>query len=360
MIYNEKINQTLVFGILQEDGYVLAEDGKIESVSVISYDDNGNPEIMIDSKEIDGQLKEIESTFLFGDNIELKINDNKTMRKFILKKCYPKSPKLGFEIEFKEGYNFINPARASTGLDYEIQLNLKDCVDFPEYWEEILELKEGDYITILRPFDTNSIKDVIKIIKVREDAIFSKAYRGKAWIHTIDCANREGGFRWEGNGYYLGVDFRLSTDKEIEKFQHTKNFMAFKDKIIIDVYNVTTSNIIKNYVFRDHGRITGVKNKHGEFYKIGYDVEIKNCPVNKGIITEFVPNFDYTAILVRPLNCSIDKIIMSPKQDIIDTIPCLSIKDINEIYVSSKKDYHSSKPNEYYEKLVSKVKSKLK
>lgn len=55
MIYNEKINQTLMFGILQEDGTLLAEDGKIESISVISHDKDGNPEICIDSKEIDGE-----------------------------------------------------------------------------------------------------------------------------------------------------------------------------------------------------------------------------------------------------------------------------------------------------------------
>jgi len=36
MIYNEKINQTLMFGILQEDGTLLAEDGKIEDISTKS------------------------------------------------------------------------------------------------------------------------------------------------------------------------------------------------------------------------------------------------------------------------------------------------------------------------------------
>lgn len=55
MIYNKKINQTLMFGILQADGTVLAEDGKIESVGVMSFDGEGNPEIMIDSKDIDGE-----------------------------------------------------------------------------------------------------------------------------------------------------------------------------------------------------------------------------------------------------------------------------------------------------------------
>lgn len=44
-----------MFGILQEDGYLLAEDGKIESISIMSYDKDGNPKIMIDSKEIDGE-----------------------------------------------------------------------------------------------------------------------------------------------------------------------------------------------------------------------------------------------------------------------------------------------------------------
>lgn len=55
MIYNEKINQTLMFGILQEDGTVLSEDGKIEDFSMMSHDEEGNPEICIDSTEIDGQ-----------------------------------------------------------------------------------------------------------------------------------------------------------------------------------------------------------------------------------------------------------------------------------------------------------------
>ena len=55
MIYNEKINQTLMFGILQEDGTLLTEDGKIEPISIISYDYEENPQIMIDSREIDGQ-----------------------------------------------------------------------------------------------------------------------------------------------------------------------------------------------------------------------------------------------------------------------------------------------------------------
>lgn len=277
------------------------------------------------------------------------------MRRYKLIKSYPRSIHLevGTIVE-KTLENCYFPAGGGNGI------HPKEVEDFPEYWEEMLELKEGDYITILRPFDTNSIKDVIKITEIHKDITLSKEYQGKAWVSTIDCADRIGGFRWEGNGYFLGVDFRLATDKEIEKFQYAKNFMAFKNNIIIDTYNTTTPNMIKNYIFRDHGKIIGVKNKHGEFYKIGYDVEIKNCPANKGIITEFIPNFDYTSILVRPLHCSIDKITMSSKQDIIDTIPCLSIKDINEIYVSSKKDYHPSKPNEYYEKLVSKVKSKLK
>ena len=55
MIYNEKIDQTLMFGILQEDGTLLSEDGKIEDISTTSYDEDGNVEISIDSEEIDGQ-----------------------------------------------------------------------------------------------------------------------------------------------------------------------------------------------------------------------------------------------------------------------------------------------------------------
>lgn len=44
-----------MFGVLLADGTVLAEDGKIESVSVRSYDNEGYPEICIDSKKVNGQ-----------------------------------------------------------------------------------------------------------------------------------------------------------------------------------------------------------------------------------------------------------------------------------------------------------------
>lgn len=76
MIYNEKINQTLMFGILQEDGTILTEDGKIESISIISYDKDGNPEIMIDSKEIDGQGSWHRRTFkhLVGMTVSYIVN----------------------------------------------------------------------------------------------------------------------------------------------------------------------------------------------------------------------------------------------------------------------------------------------
>jgi len=55
MIYYKSINQTLVKGVLQADGTVLAEDGKIESVSTMSYDKDGIPEILIDTRTIDGK-----------------------------------------------------------------------------------------------------------------------------------------------------------------------------------------------------------------------------------------------------------------------------------------------------------------
>lgn len=76
MIYNEKINQTLMFGVLQEDGTILTEDGKIESISIISYDKDGNPEIMIDSKEIDGQGSWHRRTFkhLVGMTVSYIVN----------------------------------------------------------------------------------------------------------------------------------------------------------------------------------------------------------------------------------------------------------------------------------------------
>lgn len=76
MIYNEKINQTLMFGILQEDGTILTEDGKIESISIISYDKDGNPEIMIDSREIDGQGSWHRRTFkhLVGMTVSYIVN----------------------------------------------------------------------------------------------------------------------------------------------------------------------------------------------------------------------------------------------------------------------------------------------
>ena len=76
MIYNEKINQTLMFGILQEDGTILAEDGKIEDFSIKSWDDEGNLEICIDSKEIDGQGSWHRRTFkhLVGMTVSYIVN----------------------------------------------------------------------------------------------------------------------------------------------------------------------------------------------------------------------------------------------------------------------------------------------
>lgn len=76
MVYNEKTNQTLMFGILQEDGTILTEDGKIESISIISYDKDGNPEIMIDSREIDGQGSWHRRTFkhLVGMTVSYIVN----------------------------------------------------------------------------------------------------------------------------------------------------------------------------------------------------------------------------------------------------------------------------------------------
>ena len=65
------------------------------------------------------------------------------MRKFKLIKEYPGSPKLGIEIEFKKGIEFINPAKVLTGLSTEIYLKLEDCIKHSEIWQEITELPVG-------------------------------------------------------------------------------------------------------------------------------------------------------------------------------------------------------------------------
>ena len=51
------------------------------------------------------------------------------MRTFKLRKTYPGSPEIGYEIKFKPGFPFVN-----TG-DYKFSLD--DCIKFTENWLEI-------------------------------------------------------------------------------------------------------------------------------------------------------------------------------------------------------------------------------
>ena len=71
------------------------------------------------------------------------------------------------------------------------------------------ELKVGDWIYFLKSFDGKKEGDVREITAIRPEEHSSYP---KGWISYND-----GGFRWEGNGFYLNTHFRMALSSEIAK-----------------------------------------------------------------------------------------------------------------------------------------------
>lgn len=80
------------------------------------------------------------------------------------------------------------------------------------YLKQEAEPKVGDYIYFLKDISYKHQGDIVKIDRLDKDS-----YNGKAWIKY-----ENDGFRWGGNGYQLGVDFRKATEEEIKKAQEIK------------------------------------------------------------------------------------------------------------------------------------------
>lgn len=70
-----------------------------------------------------------------------------TARKFKLIKTYPFSPSLGKILEFRTEKDF-NDGVENVG-EGSSTYYLTDCVDFPEYWEEIIEEKHKEYVDLV-------------------------------------------------------------------------------------------------------------------------------------------------------------------------------------------------------------------
>ena len=87
------------------------------------------------------------------------------MKKYKLIKKYPFGPKLGFIVEFNPEYPDVYPAKIEAGR--ECYLNLEECKNNPEFWEEVIE-KDYEILSIIGtnkhplPKTTLYLKDVYK------------------------------------------------------------------------------------------------------------------------------------------------------------------------------------------------------
>ncbi len=136
------------------------------------------------------------------------------MKQYKLIKKYPNSPKLGTiastdKDENIDYFNFTNGWIPKSGY-----LSYQEIENYPEYWEEVITLnpkiKVGVRIKFLKSFDWSNIGDVVTI-----SHIYKEHQKNTFWIEYKRIDNSMGGFRFEGNGYYLDNDFEL-VDKEYE------------------------------------------------------------------------------------------------------------------------------------------------
>lgn len=98
------------------------------------------------------------------------------------------------------------------------KITFSELIQFLDNYQPEPEFKVGDHIFFLKEFDDNKIGDIGCITKIGEDHYEEPT---KGWIsykrenHQYPC----GGFRWEGNGYFTGEDFRHATPEEIKKWK---------------------------------------------------------------------------------------------------------------------------------------------
>ncbi len=89
------------------------------------------------------------------------------------------------------------------------------------------EPKVGDWIYFLKAFDSRKIGDVRQITSTYPENILGS----KGWLN-YSGGGTGGGFRMEGNGYYLNKDYRIAQQHEIP-IEHRKeidllsNFLIF-------------------------------------------------------------------------------------------------------------------------------------
>jgi len=102
--------------------------------------------------------------------------------------------------------------------DKRNRVTFSELIQFLDKYKPEPEFKVGDHIFFLKEFDDSEIGTIGCITKIGEDHYEEPT---KGWIsykrenHQYAC----GGFRWEGNGYFVGEHFRHATPEEIERWK---------------------------------------------------------------------------------------------------------------------------------------------
>lgn len=165
-------------------------------------------------------------------------------------------------------YEFIN----DLGEGDTAHITHFEIVHEEGYLKQEAEPKVGDYIYFLKDISYKHQGDIVKVDRLDKDS-----YNGKAWIKY-----ENDGFRWGGNGYQLGVDFRKATEEEIKKAQEIKD----GDFIVVD------EELCKKSIYKHAFSF-------GEGLKSVYKAKIKKNYWNAGITCDWVELRAY----ILPVDC---------------------------------------------------------
>ena len=108
----------------------------------------------------------------------------------------------------------------SVKFDTECYKSLRNAGVLDLWFEPVFEeeLKVDDWVYFIKSFDSAPRGHLAKITRVTEDSV----YQGAKWIGYNPKVRNGGAFRWNGNGYKLGIDFRKATKEEIEEYNRPK------------------------------------------------------------------------------------------------------------------------------------------
>ena len=107
----------------------------------------------------------------------------------------------------------------------KIKITFSEFIQFLDNYQPEPEFKVGDHIFFLKEFDDNKIGEIGCITSFINEDYYNNdkdvEVKAKGWINYSRKNHQYlyGGFRWEGNGYFAGKDFRLATPEEIKKWK---------------------------------------------------------------------------------------------------------------------------------------------